>query len=201
MKSRSETIESQGFDELLEFRLRRLLTNIGIKPLVEVEAELSSLSRLIENYKRKDELLEGLLDPGIPDRNRRDMLMNLNAQRLIVAQSRSELESLHTKSHALIARSVQLFIKGYRQVYARRNPSAAYGPEICGYCKGFGRRNRTTCDACKGQRFVLVYQPAIICPRCKGDGAATPNELGYLGDFCIVCRGKGWALALDDCSE
>ena len=63
MKPGQQIPESVGLDEVLEQRLRDLLNRIGNVPLEDLEAELNTLSKLVEDYKRRDELLEGLLDP------------------------------------------------------------------------------------------------------------------------------------------
>src|SRR5262245_7338194 len=53
------------------------------------------------------------------------------------------------------------------------------------------------CRACNGHGRVLVYQPSIICPRCKGTGEVDGSgPASYLSQSCTVCLGTGWARML-----
>ena len=192
------TSVSEGFDDLLESRLRQLLTAVGNISLDEVQAELTALGQLIDNYKRNDELLEGLLDTSTSRERRVEIVEKLKNQRLAVAQNRGQLEHLHRRSHQALMRSVQLLAMIERQVYRRTNIGSSYAPEICNYCEGIGSSCGEPCPACNGKRTVLVYQPPLLCPRCNGEGRTNAAErVLYSSSVCIVCRGKGWALALD----
>lgn len=70
-----------------------------------------------------------------------------------------------------------------------------YAPEICAWCKGVGSHNQTECSACDGKGKVMVCQPPIKCPRCKGVGKSDGSYF-YATPFCVVCRGCGWVLTL-----
>ena len=64
MEDEKEVLASIGLDEIVESRLRELVTSISSgRSAEDIELELTSLSRLIDEYSRKDELLENLLDP------------------------------------------------------------------------------------------------------------------------------------------
>jgi DnaJ-class molecular chaperone len=67
----------------------------------------------------------------------------------------------------------------------------------CGSCRGLGTTAASgqPCSPCHSTGKVLVSQPALHCPRCKGSGK--PAEDGYGLPVCAVCRGTGWALRLD----
>lgn len=76
---------------------------------------------------------------------------------------------------------------------ARITAATPYSTKPCASCAGTGFRIDINCEACAGHGVVLVYPPAIKCPRCEGTGGPTP---GYAYRFCIVCRGSGWALVV-----
>ena len=190
MEDEKEVLASIGLDELVESRLRELITSISAGGSAQdIEPELTSLTRLIDEYSHKDELLKNLLDPvtAIAERQQiRDVLK-------LLEQKRVKLEQLHTKALELLQRSVQSLLQARKLVYERRN-GPEYSPELCGYCKGFTLSNVPLCPACAGHRFVLVHQPAISCPRCNGNGKADEyDRLTFERDLCIVCRGRGWA--------
>ena len=77
---------------------------------------------------------------------------------------------------------------------ARITPAPTIAPMSCVSCAGTGYRNSLRCQACGGGGSVLVYQPAIKCPRCRGTGEATPGFNQY--PLCIICRGVGWAMVM-----
>ena len=192
------TSVSAGFDELLESRLRQLLNSVGNISLEEVQTELTTLGQLIDDYKCNDEMLEGLLDTSTSSENRIEIRERLKSQHLVVTQNRAELERVHKRSHQTLMRSVQLLAMIERRIYSKTNKGSSYAPEICNYCDGIGSSRRATCPACNGKRTVLVYQPPLLCPRCNGEGRTNAAErVLYSSSVCIVCRGKGWALALD----
>ena len=204
MKPGQQIPESVGLDEVLEQRLRDLLNRIGNVPLEDLEAELNTLSKLVEDYKRRDELLEGLLDPKTTEVKRRQIIESLKSQKFRLAQGRAEnavLQEnavLHEKSHRLIETSIRQLLEAARRLHRRNDELSEYAPEICGYCNGFGRVNGTPCQACDGKRIVLVHQPPIPCPRCNGNGKPIARDREtFFQDVCVVCRGKGWALVID----
>ena len=190
MEDEKEVLASIGLDELVESRLRDLITSIGMGGSAQdIEPELTSLARLIDEYSRKDELLENLLDPVITTAERQQIRDALK----LLEQKRVELEQLHTNARELLQRSIQSLLQARKLVYERHN-GPGYSPELCGYCKGYALGNVPTCPACAGHRVVLVHQPAIACSRCNGNGKAGEyDRLTFDRNLCIVCRGKGWA--------
>lgn len=190
MEDEKEVLASIGLDEIVESRLRELVTSISSgRSAEDIELELTSLSRLIDEYSRKDELLENLLDPVTTTAEREQIRDGLK----LLEQKRIELEQLHTSALYLLQRSMQSFLKARKHIYEIHN-GPEYSPELCGYCKGFARSKAGICPACAGHRLVLVHQPPIACPRCNGNGKADEyDRLTFDRDLCIVCRGKGWA--------
>jgi len=190
MEDEKEGLASIGLDELVESRLRELITSISTGGSARnIEPDLTSLAKLIDEYSRKDELLENLLDPVTTTDEREQIRDGLK----LLERKRGELEQLHMSAQYLLQRSIQSFLKARKYVYEIRN-GPEYSLELCGYCKGFARINATMCPACAGHRLVLVHQPAIACPRCSGSGKADAfDRLTFDRDLCIVCRGKGWA--------
>jgi DnaJ-class molecular chaperone len=76
-----------------------------------------------------------------------------------------------------------------------------YAHEICGLCGGIGKGGLGTdepCPPCNATGKVVVLQPPIKCPRCKGDGKSkrVADGLAYAPRLCVVCRGSGWARSL-----
>jgi hypothetical protein len=196
MECDPQVSESAALDDLLESRLLQLTSIIGQASTEEIETELTSLSALIDSYARNDELLEGLLDPRTTEDDRDQMRKALGEHGQQLEQGRVELQRLRERSQALLGRAVQLLLSGRRLVYQNSNINASrYTLEICGYCKGIGRSNRKACPACAGERLVLVHQPALKCPRCDGSGRPDAHDrIEYFQDFCVICRGKGWAM-------
>ena len=74
---------------------------------------------------------------------------------------------------------------------------SGYAAETCGLCRGLGIDTSEPCPVCDGSGTVLVFQPALKCTRCDGDGKAR-SEDAYLSPRCLVCRGAGWVMALLD---
>ena len=71
-----------------------------------------------------------------------------------------------------------------------------YAYEACGYCQGKGvDAMNLPCLPCRANGRVLVYQPPIECPRCKGNGKSLESETHYF-PFCPICRGAGWLVTL-----
>src|SRR5262249_28050510 len=161
------------------------LAMLGTASVEVLEAELSELGDLVDRYRHSDELLERLLDPETTVVRREEILESLKAQRLLLTRNRMEAERLRARSQQLLRRSVQLIGKAGRQIYQMQNDNSTHAPELCGYCEGFGTRAGIQCPACDGKRTILVQQPAIKCPRCKGDGKVhSDSGPFYYHDFC-----------------
>ena len=185
--------ESSALKELLEYRLLQLVSRIVQAPTEEIETELTYLSALMDSYARKDELLEDLLDPRTTEAGRLEIREALKRER--IPDLRTDLEQIRESSKALLARSVDTFRQARALVHKRRDAGSRYAPEICSYCKGLGRSNRKSCPACNGLRVVLVHQPTVKCPRCGGSGKPSDQDrIQFLQDFCVICRGTGWAM-------
>jgi len=195
MESDHQVSESSALDDLLESRLLQLLSRIGQASTEDIEAELTSLSALMDSYARNDEVLEGLLDPRTTKDDRSRLCEALGEHRRQIKHGRVELERLRERSQAVLARSVELLRKGSRLHYQKSIGGSSYAPEICGFCRGIGRSNRKDCPACRGERLVLVHQPALKCPRCDGSGRPDAHDrVEFHEDFCVICRGRGWAM-------
>jgi hypothetical protein len=76
------------------------------------------------------------------------------------------------------------------------NPMGTTGPkftfENCATCSGQGTtEDKKPCQPCHGKGRILVIQPTIRCPRCRGTGR---REIGgvFASDYCVVCFGTGW---------
>lgn len=176
---------SLGLDEPVESRLHELITSLSAGGSAQdIEPELTSLAKLIDEYNRKDQLLENLLDHVTTTAGQqqiRDALKPLERKRV-------EPEGLHSNARDPLQRAIQSLLKAKKQIYELRN-GAEYSLELCGYCKGFAHRNLLMCPACAGQRFVVVHQPAIVCPRCKGNGEADADDrAAFDRELCMVSR-------------
>ena len=189
---------SSGLDQLLETHIQNLSEILSrTHTLEEIELELATLNDLVYTYKRRDELLEKLLDYGTAEVKRQEILEALRAQRMRVSSNRETLARIHAKSHKLLERSARLVIKAQSMVNERAHLHAGYALEPCGLCHGVGGTTDEPCQPCRGKGSVLVHQPSINCPRCKGDGKApSTDQFNYLG-LCIVCRGVGWVMTHD----
>ena len=189
MEAVDGVLDSIGLDEIVECRLRELIRRVSDGSAADIEPELTSLAKLIDSYNRKEELLENLLDPLTTADKRKQLREALKIEQ----RNRVELEVIRAKSRELLDISLYLFLESSRKVYRHQN-GPEYSPELCGYCRGFGTSNGTKCPACHGNRLVVVHQPAMACPRCKGSGKTSPVDIVEVdNDCCIVCRGKGWA--------
>src|SRR5437867_514651 len=174
MANSPQTAEvSGGLDELLEIHIGKL-SEILCRPhtLEEIETELAALNDLIYTYKRRDELLEKLLDGGTAEGDRHQIHETLRAQRMRVAENREAIARTHAKSHQLLERSAQLIIRAQSLINEEAHKHTGYVLEPCGLCRGLGGATNAPCLPCKGKGSVLVHQPSISCPRCKGDGRA-----------------------------
>lgn len=77
-------------------------------------------------------------------------------------------------------------------------PPEGYAYEPCGLCKGVHKIHfyaPDPCQTCRGTGKVLVLQPSVKCPRCKGSGEPSLGDFN-LAPVCVICRGAGWAMAL-----
>ena len=167
----------------------------GQRATEEIEAEVTTLHELVDDFSQLDRRLEKLLDPATPTAEIRQIVEQLPDPAKRVAENLNELTHVHSVSHQLIARSVSLVTRAQRLIDQSKNQSSRYALEVCGFCEGFGRTEDSSCPACKGKRSVLVHQPGIKCPRCKGTGrpdSSEPSVRCYR--MCTVCLGSGWAL-------
>ena len=75
-----------------------------------------------------------------------------------------------------------------------------YAYQTCGLCNGVGKGAlgpEVPCPPCKATGKVLVHQPPLTCPRCRGNGfAPAKDEYKYDSGMCAVCLGAGWVLTL-----
>ena len=188
----------------LENRLTSRIDTLSIKlnserSVEEIEGEVVTLNELVNLFVQQDRRLEKLLDLTTPTEEFRQIVEQLSGSSRTVAEERESLKQLHSVSHQLIERSVQLFTKAHRLIDHSKNVTSRYAPEVCGFCSGFGCSEDSICQACKGSRTILVHQPALKCPRCMGTGRsdrAEPSVRCYR--FCTVCGGSGWALRQPD---
>ena len=184
-----------AFQELLEQRLLDLFGKIGRSSPEELASELSELTKWIDTYKHNSEMLEGLLDPRTADADRQRLLSQLRASHVRVVEGREELERLLIRSQLIAVRSVHLFLIAIRRLHSIASKNSEYSPEVCGYCEGLAHSGGSMCPGCQGKRVVLVHQPPVKCPRCKGNGKPHMHDKGESSsDFCVICRGSGWAL-------
>ena len=189
---------STGFDELLESRLFELLERMRSTPIAEVEEELNSLSKVVNEYRLNDELLENFLSHTTPQYKSQLIQETLRRQATKVKKSAAELQRLHEKSHSILEHSAQLLAKIDRQLYELTHKNSDYAPEICANCGGIGSVNCKMCISCNGRRTILVHQPSIKCPRCVGTGrSGIRDRLDFSQYLCVICRGRGWVLILD----
>jgi excinuclease UvrABC ATPase subunit len=151
-----ELEETRSLDELIEKHLQVLFNKLA-RPhtLDDIEADLVTLNDLIHSYKRKDKLLEKLIDDTTPEEKRRQIRETLIANRIKVADNRSELEQLHAKSHQLLERSMLLIMKAQWQIHKEAHKNSGYELETCNTCEGTGRDVKGHCLLCKGTGNVL----------------------------------------------
>jgi hypothetical protein len=187
---------SNGLAELLEAQIRALSGKLSrAYTIEEIEAELSALNDVVYTFKRRDELLEKLLDSATPEDKREQIRETLMAERMRVAENKADLERVHAKSHQLLERSILLLVKAQRQIDKTAHKHSGYALELCGLCKGLGGAGDVPCLACKGKGSVLVHQPALKCPRCAGNGKSSATDRAvYSSERCIVCLGSGWVM-------
>jgi hypothetical protein len=150
---------ASSLDELVETHLQALLNRLA-KPhtLHELQVDLASLNGLIDSFRRRDELLEKLIDSATPEQKRRQILETLRANRMKVEDDGSALEQLHAKSHQLLERSRLLIMKAQRLIQKEAHNNSGYRLETCNNCKGTGRNPNARCLSCKGTGTVLKQQ-------------------------------------------
>jgi hypothetical protein len=154
-----ELEETRSLDELIEDHLRVLFGKLaGPHTLDDIDAELATLNDLVYSFKRKDELLEKLIDETTPDEKRSQIRKTLLANRIKVAENKSELEQLHAKSHQLLERSMLLIIKAQWQIHKEAFKKSGYELETCNNCEGAGRDVKGRCPHCKGSGNILKRQ-------------------------------------------
>ena len=160
---------------------------------------MHSLHAIIDEYKRGDELLESLASPLTTSDQRAAIIQQLEEQRLRVATNRAEAARLHAQSQTVLEHSARLLAKIERRMYERTHKASSYAPEICGWCRGVGGGDNAPCVACNGKRTVLVHQPPVKCPRCLGSGKPIyQDRIQFSLSLCLVCRGNGWALSINE---
>jgi hypothetical protein len=187
---------NNGLEDLLEKHISKLSEKLS-RPytLDEIETELTALNDLVYTFKRRDELLEKLLDGSTAEDKRKQIREALKAQSMRVAENRTEVQRAHAKSHELLQRSTLLLVRAQREINKRAHKHAGYALEVCGLCEGLGGDSDAPCPACKGKGTLLVHQPSIKCPRCNEHGRASAKEqLFYSSELCVVCRGSGWVM-------
>jgi hypothetical protein len=150
---------TQSLDDLIENHLKSLFDKLS-RPhsLDDIESELATLNDLIYTFKRKDELLEKLIDSTTPEENRCQIRKTLEANRIKVAKNQFELEQLHAKSHQLLERSLLLIMKAQWQIQKEAHKSSGYKLETCDYCEGTGHCVSGRCPLCKGIGTILRPQ-------------------------------------------
>ena len=166
MQSMPRELEvSTSLDELIEHYLQLLLEKLA-RPhtLNDIEEDLANLNDLVYSFKRKDELLEKLIDKTTPEQKRQQIIASLKASSIKVADSRLELEQLHAKSHQLMERSMLLIMKAQWQIQKEAHLNSGYKLENCNDCEGTGRNDRGRCPVCKGTGNVLKHQPTTVSP-------------------------------------
>jgi DNA repair exonuclease SbcCD ATPase subunit len=184
--------------ELLEEHVRRLTDKLsGSFRIEEVEAEIRELDALITTVKRRDEIVERLLDSRTPKNEREELRAGIEANQIRMSENRAQLMEIHRKSEALLLKSVRLMVESRRKLERERRVTPEYSLELCASCRGLGGNSKSPCPVCGGGT-VLVHQPPIACPRCHGDGKGVHNQDRLLATrFCIICRGSGWVMTKD----
>src|SRR5437764_10390711 len=114
---------------------------------------------------------------------------------MVVDDSRSSL--LSSYQPAVKLRCPLIYVQeGSVSTVTDPTPPRGYAYETCGLCKGTGLSELfpdAPCPPCGSRGKVLVYQPSVRCPRCKGERKASEN-VKYGLRLCVVCHGAGWQL-------
>jgi hypothetical protein len=186
-----EDVDTLLYD-LVETHVRKLSNTLSSSStLEEVEAEVNALNNLIYTYKRRDELLEKLLDTSIPDEKRRQIRETMQALSVKVEENTEKLAKDHDRAHKLIERSVALIAKAQRHLGKAAHLHSGYSVKGCGLCTSTGHNGRTLCGVCNGEGRVIVRQPSRKCIKCWGSGKA-PRVWGHKDALCPECKGSGW---------
>ncbi|HKP87788.1 MAG TPA: hypothetical protein VJZ26_16930 [Blastocatellia bacterium] len=157
MRPQEQMLDMDGLDELIDSHVRNLANKLSRSHTIEeIEGELTTLNDLIYSYKRKDELLEKLLDETTSGEKRKQILQSLKAQRMRVAEDKIGLEQLHAKSHQLLERSILLVAKAQQLIDREAHKHMGYVLQTCGLCKGSRSNAGKPCPACKGAGTTLV---------------------------------------------
>jgi hypothetical protein len=194
---------SHSIEELISDYLTRLTEKLQQgKSISELAEEAGRLNDLLISFKLRDELLERLLDTSTPEDRRQQIRATLKAQRMKVADNQAEMERLHERSSAILDKSARLIGTVQQQIDKDPNQNCGYVLGMCGFCEGTGRASDRACPVCDEKCTVLVYQPAVKCPCCKGNGRATVYGLSETGGIsfsqpCVTCGGSGWASSVD----
>jgi hypothetical protein len=198
MNVESQVLEdAYALDGLVEQHSVNLLEILNRPHTIdELGAEIALLSDLIHAFKRKDDLIEQLLNGALPEHKRGQLRATLEAQHVRVGADNDEMLLLHKKSQLLMQKSAALLTKAQRQINKEAHNYSGYALEICGLCKGLGNRSDETCPACKGRGTVLARQPAIKCSRCSGNGTTSSRDKAiHYSSLCVGCSGTGWRMA------
>jgi hypothetical protein len=149
--------ESYSLSGLIEDHLQALFDKLA-RPhtLDEIQADLASLNGLIESFKRKDELLEKLIDSTTPEEKRRQIRETLKANHMKVEEQGLKLDQLHAKTHQLLERSMLLIMKAQWQIQKEAHKMSGYELVACPNCEGTGRVVSGRCLSCKGTGTSLL---------------------------------------------
>lgn len=162
----------------------------------ELGAEIAVLAEIIHSFNRLDRMIERLLDDKLSRDKRGEIQATLVAQHVKVAANLEEVARLHEKSRKIIERSSAVLVKAQRQVNREAHNYSGYALEACGFCQSLNNQSSQPCPACKGERFVLVRQPAVKCPRCGGNGKTSSRDRAIrYSALCVTCNGTGWEMA------
>jgi hypothetical protein len=155
-----ELEETHSLDQLIETHLQVLFNKLASPhTLDEIQADVATLNGLIDSFKRRDELLEKLIDSTTPEEKRRQIRETLKANHMKVEEHGLKLDQLHAKSHQLLERSMLLIMKAQWQIHKEAHKHSGYELETCNNCEGTGcdvRRGR--CPLCKGTGTILSHQ-------------------------------------------
>lgn len=160
-----ELEDLSSLDEIIENHLQVLLEKVAKPHIInDIEDDLANLNDLIYSFKRKDELLEKLIDKTTPEQKRLQIIATLEANRIKIAENRLELEQLHAKSHQLLERSMLLIMKVQWQIQKEARNNSGYKLETCVNCEGAGHNDKGRCPVCKSTGNLLKHQSPAGSP-------------------------------------
>ena len=146
-----------GLDELIEKHLRAIFDKLATPhTLYEIESELAKLNALIDSFKRRDELLEKLIDSSTPEEKRRQICERLEELSIKMATNESGVEQLHARSHQFLERSMLLRLEAQKRIYGEAYSNSDYRVETCLNCQGLRRYEKERCMVCEGTGVMLV---------------------------------------------